>query len=1026
MKRDEFNELKIVNGDNDPSFEFGGPSQRREFTSYKENDDSFRDELNDVDVSNSGKRPKRERRQRRRQSSKDDTTSKDSGSSTGGVSGGTSGGAGGAGGASGAGAAGTATTVATVVGSSLIAVATLSTLVGINLFFNGKCVINNLEPTTNSIVYELNLTDINDDECVIQLEYQSYNEVQPLEEGFNSGEFIDLIPNTKYRLSVIDITYDEYVIHEEYVSTLEEAVTTTFTVYFDTDGGTEIEPQEVPLNGHATQPEDPVKEGYEFVGWFADNDFTKEYIFEEFVTEDITIYAKWESLVETHTVTFDTDGGSEIEPQQVAHNEHATQPDDPTKVGCTFAGWFANNDYTEEYIFEEFVTEDVTIYAKWDVLQLTISFEANNGTSETMEPVVVDYGTRYSLPENPFSDPDLHQMFRGWQINGTYAGKSYEWAVKVDTVLTATWTDCDVITYHDSNEQDPTTYIVKVAKDSNIFDTLEESPFPVPDGQELRGWRLDDLTVGPGGYFTYTGDVTVYAIWGDANNYIVTFDPGTGMEGDVEQETIVAPKDSEITIPECNYTAPDYDHRFGYWRDGDTGDYYYAGDPYTLTKDMHLSAIWVEKDNPINVTYYADENHLEYFIDRTYSEDNPYILLSEAPASFTIPDGKQLVGWTDLAGAPYDLGQEIILQDSLTLTAMWEEIESISPTLQFHVDSFDEMQQQLYYSYSYSADDNPYSSFMLEMTFPYTDSPVSVELDIQDTDGSVTGGKYVQLEQDTSQLILETHSEIVTYNVCGVLATTLESETLDQGSFSPVALTCELDYVLLGGIDLEVNNASFPVCFIDDSHYLPVTLFMSDFGHSKHGTDFTLRYIAGGMEHADTFTYQGGTSYVPLSIGEISSSYSIDKLWITDSNGETIQGGNTDGIAENVSFVMSDLGTIYGFELSEESFYSRSGGKFRIVAMRGETGLTYADLGVTSATLTFEFQNRSGAPGNIKVEANLDFNTDTNIRSYIDFTIDDYDTFIEYLRCYPVNVSLSCSGNSASIDGYMYYVFRVM
>ena len=67
-----------------------------------------------------------------------------------------------------------------------------------------------------------------------------------------------------------------------------------FTVTFDTNGGSQLEAQEVTLGDCAERPADPVRKGYAFEGWFADEQLTAVYDFSTPVTGDITLYAKWE------------------------------------------------------------------------------------------------------------------------------------------------------------------------------------------------------------------------------------------------------------------------------------------------------------------------------------------------------------------------------------------------------------------------------------------------------------------------------------------------------------------------------------------------------------------------------------------------------------------------------------------------------------------------------------------------------------------------------------------------------------
>ena len=84
------------------------------------------------------------------------------------------------------------------------------------------------------------------------------------------------------------------------------------------------------------------------------------------VTEDITLYAKWEKLPDvTYQVTFDTTGGSSIMTQTVIKGDKAQKPEtDPVRDGNVFAGWYLDEAYTTLYEFDTPVTGDITIYAK--------------------------------------------------------------------------------------------------------------------------------------------------------------------------------------------------------------------------------------------------------------------------------------------------------------------------------------------------------------------------------------------------------------------------------------------------------------------------------------------------------------------------------------------------------------------------------------------------------------------------------------------------------------------------------------
>ncbi len=70
------------------------------------------------------------------------------------------------------------------------------------------------------------------------------------------------------------------------------------------------------------------------------------------------------------TVTFDTNGGSQVDPQTIEKNSTVHRPDDPVKEGFVFTGWYIDKECTEKFDFDALITEDLTIYAGWDKQQL--------------------------------------------------------------------------------------------------------------------------------------------------------------------------------------------------------------------------------------------------------------------------------------------------------------------------------------------------------------------------------------------------------------------------------------------------------------------------------------------------------------------------------------------------------------------------------------------------------------------------------------------------------------------------------
>ncbi len=132
----------------------------------------------------------------------------------------------------------------------------------------------------------------------------------------------------------------------------------TYTVRFDTDGGTAVNDMTV-----SVIEESPVttKAGYTFAGWYKDSGFTDKAAFPYEVTKAQTLYAKWEK--NTYTVRFDTDGGTAVNDMTVSVIEESPVT---TKAGYTFAGWYKDSGFTDKAAFPYEVTKAQTLYAKWE------------------------------------------------------------------------------------------------------------------------------------------------------------------------------------------------------------------------------------------------------------------------------------------------------------------------------------------------------------------------------------------------------------------------------------------------------------------------------------------------------------------------------------------------------------------------------------------------------------------------------------------------------------------------------------
>ena len=168
--------------------------------------------------------------------------------------------------------------------------------------------------------------------------------------------------------------------------------------------------------------------GYTQTGWATVDGGEKVYGFDAVYTQNeaLTLYPVWNT--NQYTITFDTNGGSEIAPITQDYGTNITAPADPTREGYTFIGW-------DKAIPATMPAENMIITAKWKVNQYTITFDSNGGSE--IAPITQDYGTAITATADPTREG---YTFIGWDkaIPATMPAENM--------IITAKWRDIAVPT----------------------------------------------------------------------------------------------------------------------------------------------------------------------------------------------------------------------------------------------------------------------------------------------------------------------------------------------------------------------------------------------------------------------------------------------------------------------------------------------------------------------------------------------------------------------------------------------------
>ena len=317
-----------------------------------------------------------------------------------------------------------------------------------------------------------------------------------------------------------------------------------YTITFDTNGGSEIAPITQDYGTEITAPDNPTRKGYTFKGW------DKE-IPETMPAENITVKAQWE--INQYTITFDTNGGSEIAPITQDYGTEITAPDNPTRKGYTFKGW-------DKEIPETMPAENITVKAQWEINQYTITFDTNGGSE--IAPITQDYGTEITAPDNPTRKG---YTFKGWdkEIPETMPAENI--------TVKAQW---EINQYTITFDTNGGSEIAPITQDYGTEITAPDNP--TRKGYTFKGWDKEIPETMP------AENITVKAQW-EINQYTITFDTNGGSE--------IAPITQDYGT---EITAPDNPTRKGYTFKGWDKEI-----PETMpAENITITARWKDTEKP--------------------------------------------------------------------------------------------------------------------------------------------------------------------------------------------------------------------------------------------------------------------------------------------------------------------------------------------------------------------------------------------------------------------------------------------
>ncbi len=240
--------------------------------------------------------------------------------------------------------------------------------------------------------------------------------------------------------------------------------TDTYTVTFDTRGGTAVASQTLSAGERVTRPADPSKKMFTFDDWYADAALSEPYTFGKMPAQDITVYAGWlpeESVRVSYDLGYDAPADALIKDDiGVAGGSGFRAPDAPQRKGYTFVGWYVDKDGTgEAFAFNTFPAASMTLYARWEKDSANYAFVTYYGNGKLLGEEVFENNAQWKAPDF-FAGRDDLVTTNKWYTNKTMTQEYTSGTLSGElTLYTAFYTkglqvENGVVTRYDGTAQD--------------------------------------------------------------------------------------------------------------------------------------------------------------------------------------------------------------------------------------------------------------------------------------------------------------------------------------------------------------------------------------------------------------------------------------------------------------------------------------------------------------------------------------------------------------------------------------------
>ena len=236
--------------------------------------------------------------------------------------------------------------------------------------------------------------------------------------------------NTAYKVTVTAVGTGNYATSAE-SSTSSVTTNQTYTVTWDSNGGSSVTSASFVTGGPLAAPSNPTRTGYTFVGWSTtetsnngDAGSAVSFDYTPPSAADITLYARWSA--DTNTVTFKSNfsGGPSDDTQNVVTDQATNLSTGVfTRAGHTFVGWDtqadgAGTDYSDGQSIT--ITGDLVLYAQWTISTYTITYSAGDNGTGTNVTTTKTHGVTLVLPDSATANGYFTRTghtISGWSVN---------------------------------------------------------------------------------------------------------------------------------------------------------------------------------------------------------------------------------------------------------------------------------------------------------------------------------------------------------------------------------------------------------------------------------------------------------------------------------------------------------------------------------------------------------------------------------------------------------------------------------